>query len=165
MNIKIHTHQLDMSDNLREYAERRIADSIGHIYKRQAGTLDIEFSDASGGREKACKVTFFVPPAKTLVASAQDPDPYAAVDLAAEKISREVRRYKEKRIAERRHNANAVRAVENAMDGGDLDGVPGSDEAVEDKAWEEEQRRLYPEAFEPPKDEGADLVSRNRPVD
>ncbi len=103
MNIKIHTHQLDMSDPLRAYAERHIADVINNIYKKQAATLNIEFSDAIGGREKACKVTFFVPPGKTLVATAQDANPYAAVDLAADRIAREVLRLKEKRLTTSRH--------------------------------------------------------------
>lgn len=100
MNIKIHTHQLDMSDPLREYAERHIAGAVSTIFKRQgsAATLNIEFSDA-GGREKQCKVTFFVPQGKTLVATAQDSNPYAAVDLAANKISNELKRYKEKRFS------------------------------------------------------------------
>ena len=101
MNIKIHTHQLDMSDPLREYAEKHIAEAIGNIFREQAATLDIEFADAVGGREKHCKVSMKVPHGKMLVAHAQDPNPYAAVDMAAEKISREIRRLKEKRLANR----------------------------------------------------------------
>jgi len=121
MHIKIHTHQLDMSDPLRTYAESHIADAIRKTFKRQAATLDIEFSDAVGGRERACKVTFFVPHGKTLVATAQDPNPYAAVDLVAEKIAREVRRYKEKRLdatrhAGRQHHAE-ISDVSSVVDG------------------------------------------------
>lgn len=118
MNIKIHTHQLDMSDPLRTYAERHIAETINNIFKEQSATLDIEFADAGGGREKQCRVSMYVPHGKTLVASAQDANPYAAVDLAAEKISREIRRLKEKRLAGRHSQspasmpANASEAVE-----------------------------------------------------
>lgn len=98
MNVKIHAKQLDIGDSLRTYAERHIAETLANLYKRRAATLDIEFSRDVGGREKVCKVTVFVPRGKTLVASAKDANPYAAVDLVAEKISRELRQYKEKRL-------------------------------------------------------------------
>lgn len=97
MDIKIHAHQLEMSDSLRAYAERHIAEALTNIYKGSAASLDIEFSEAVGGREKICRVSVFVPRGKTLVASAQDANLYAAVDLTAEKIARELRQYKEKR--------------------------------------------------------------------
>lgn len=119
MNTKIHTHQLDMSDALREYAVKHIEELVTRIYNKQNPTLDIEFSDVSAGREKMCKVTLHVPPGKTLVASAQDVNPYAAVDLAAEKISRELRRFKEKRQDAARHGVSPadLPALEN--DGSD----------------------------------------------
>lgn len=106
MNTKIHTHQLDMSDALREYAVRHIEELVARIYNKQNPTLDIEFSDVSAGREKQVKVTLHIPHGKTLVASAQDANPYAAVDLAADKISRELRRYKEKQLDTARHGVS-----------------------------------------------------------
>lgn len=131
MNIKIHTHQLDMSDPLRNYAERHIADVVSHIFKTQAATLDIEFSDAVGGREKVCKVSLFAPHSHPLVASAQDPNPYAAVDLAAEKIGREVRRLKEKRLQAARHGVDPsqlpLRDDDTGEDVGDFE--PAEEEA------------------------------------
>ncbi len=97
MNIKIHARQMELSDSLRDYAERHIADQLTTIYKGQAATLDIEFSEAVGGRERICKVTVFIPKGKTIVASAQDANVFAAVDICADKISRGLRHYKEKR--------------------------------------------------------------------
>lgn len=124
MNTKIHTHQLDMSDALREYAVRHIEDLVTRIYNKQNPSLDIEFADVSGGREKQVKVTFHVPHGKTLVATAQDANPYAAVDLAADKISRELRRYKEKLQDVQRHGQNGTVA-------GEQDGASDEESAEE----------------------------------
>jgi len=121
MNTKIHTHQLDMSDALREYAIRHIEELVARIYNKQNPSLDIEFADVSGGREKKVKVTFHVPHGKTLVASAQDANPYAAVDLAADKISRELRRYKEKMLDAQRHGIDPADVIVNSEDGEDAD--------------------------------------------
>ena len=96
MNTKIHTHQLDMSDALRDYARSHIEDVVTRIFNKQNPTLDIEFSNAHGGQERKVKVTVHVPHSKTLVATAQDANPYAAVDMAADKITQELRRLKEK---------------------------------------------------------------------
>lgn len=114
MNIKIHAHQLEMSDSLRAYAERHIAEALTTIYKGSAATLDIEFSEAVGGREKICRVNVFVPRGKTLVASAQDANLYAAVDLVAEKIARELRQYKEKRQDSVRQGVRSAEAAPGA---------------------------------------------------
>ena len=143
MNIKIHTHQLDMSDPLRAYAERHIAESISHFFKEQAARLDIEFEDAVGGREKRCQVTVWVPHGKTLVASAEDANPYAAVDLAAEKISRELRRYKEKRLHTSRYGntspASMPAAASEAVEEEETEDFTDADFKSDDVArWEEE---------------------------
>ncbi len=114
MNIKIHARQMEMSDSLRNYAERHIADQLTTIYKGQAATLDIEFSEAVGGRERTCKVTVFVPKGKTLVASAQDANIYAAIDICAEKISRGLRHYKEKRQDAVRQSPRPVEQISPA---------------------------------------------------
>ncbi len=112
MNIKIHARGMELTDSLRRYAERHIAEPITTIYKGPAATMDIEFSEAVGGRERICQVTLFVPKGKTIVASAQDANVYAAIDICAEKISRALRHYKEKRQdAVRQGSRPATRVV------------------------------------------------------
>ena len=122
MNIRMHAHGLEMSDALRDYAERHIAETLANIYKAQAAKLDIEFSEAVGGREKICKASVFVPRGKTLVASAQDANLFAAVDIVADKISRELRQYKEKRQDSVRQGARQGQPVVPP------NGDPGADE-------------------------------------
>ncbi len=106
MEMKIHARQLDIGDSLRAYAARHIGESLANLYRRRTANVDIEFSRDARGREKVCKVTVFVPRGKTLVATAQDANPYAAVDLVAEKISRGLRQYKEKRAQAERQGVS-----------------------------------------------------------
>ncbi len=124
MEMKIHARQLDIGESLRAYAERHIGESLANIYRRRTANIDIEFSRDAKGREKVCKVTVFVPRGKTLVATAQDANPYAAVDLVAEKISRELRQYKEKRAqAERQGVSPSQLEIDHEALGGSAEEV------------------------------------------
>jgi len=125
MNIKIHARQLEMSEAMRNYAEKHIVEAITTIYKGQAATLDIEFSETVAGREKVCKATVFVPRGKTIVASAEDPNLYAAVDMVAEKISRGLRHYKEKRQVIARQGSKLGEVISTEV-------TPEDDDALDD---------------------------------
>lgn len=88
---------LELTDSLREFCEERIVRPLRRIYDREGPRLEIELSDDNGpkgGIDKRCRITFEMPHTRTINVVQNSDDIYRAVDLAASRFRRLVKRYK-----------------------------------------------------------------------
>lgn len=100
MDCTVRAHSIQLDDEIRDYARKKITRSVQKILKGQTTNVDIEISNQDQGKGKPrsrVKVNVHVPHAKSLSVSVDDPDVKAAIDGAADKIWRAVKRIKQKR--------------------------------------------------------------------
>jgi len=100
MDCTVRAHSIQLDDDTRDYARKKISRSVDKILKGQSTTVDIEISNLDHGKGRPLsrvKVNVHVPHAKSLSVHVDDPDVKAAVDGAADKIWRAVKRLKQKR--------------------------------------------------------------------
>ncbi len=123
MEITIKGVNLEVSDRLRVYAERK----IGKLQKffNAVERAEVEFSDEArgkGGKSKRVEITLRAK-GNLIRAEVAESSFYSAVDLAVDKIERQLRKYKTKLISSRRQRTPSSQAgeVENpsAEDTGD----------------------------------------------
>ena len=99
MEVNVRAHSFGLSDRAREYAESKIGRSVTKLVKGGA-PVDVEISEQTKGAGPSLvrvKVAVAIPRSKPAVVTAEDAEIRAAIDLAADKIGRALRRTKEKR--------------------------------------------------------------------
>jgi ribosomal subunit interface protein len=99
MEVNVRAHSFDLSDRSRQYAESKIGRSVTKLVKGGA-PVDVEVSEQNKGTGPSLvrvKVSVAIPRSKPAVVTAEDGEIRAAIDLAADKIGRALRRTKEKR--------------------------------------------------------------------
>lgn len=138
-NIKISGRKVAISDTLREQVENKIGGAL-KVFDIKPMRCDVVLrveKNHSFGKRNACEVTVFVRDNVVRVVATGD-DLEAAIDEAASKVSRQLRKYKtrvvDKRQRAKRHDAKAAPAPE------------------------------LPEIFEPEEDEDDELV-REKVID
>ena len=94
MQFQIRVHDVHVDDSIRDYAEAKIGRAVQKILGSGGHRVDIEFSQEGqrGAPDHRVAVHLFVPHGKPHVVSVSDPDMKAAIDVAADKIGRAVRR-------------------------------------------------------------------------
>ena len=94
MQISIHGKQMDLGDSLRSHITGKLED-IDHKYFHRAIEAIATLSPEGNAFTKA-HVSFRVGKDIFVVADAKNTDPYAAFDAAAEKVAKQLRRYKKR---------------------------------------------------------------------
>lgn len=94
MQLSIHGKQMDLGDALRSHISDKLED-IDHKYFNRAIEAIATLSPESSAFTKA-HVSFRVGKDIFVVADAKDTDPYVAFDKAAEKVAKQLRRYKKR---------------------------------------------------------------------
>ena len=94
MQISIHGKQMDLGDALRAHISDRLED-IDKKYFNRAIEAVATLSPESSAFTKA-HVSFRIGKDIFVVADSKDTDPYAAFDAAAEKVAKQLRRYKKR---------------------------------------------------------------------
>ncbi|MGI6230083.1 MAG: ribosome hibernation-promoting factor, HPF/YfiA family [Tractidigestivibacter sp.] len=105
VDIKISGRKVTVSDSLRQHVEEKIGDAL-KVFDISPMTCDVVLrvdKNPSNPERKACEVTVFVRKNVVRVVASSD-DMYAAIDEAADKVSRQLRKYKT-RIIDRRQRA------------------------------------------------------------
>lgn len=98
MQFQIRAHDVRVDDAHREYAEQKIGKAVAKILGSGSHRVDVEIShEGTGAPDHRVSVHLFVPHRAPIVVSAADPDLRAALDFAADKIGRAVRRATNKR--------------------------------------------------------------------
>lgn len=96
MELNVHGKQIDVGDALRTHVEDKLED-LNQKYFNHATFATVTFSKEGHGK-KDTKAHISIQLGKNImvVADATDPDPYACFEAAAEKVGKQMRRYKRK---------------------------------------------------------------------
>lgn len=123
MKLVIQGKNLEITDAIREYVHQKIPKAVNH-YQQLTTEVDVHLSIARNPRinpKQTAEVTIY---ANGTVIRAQESSEnlYASIDLVADKISRQLRKYKEKRSAKHPHQPKINGTVEDQSVVGDLIG-------------------------------------------
>ena len=129
VDIKISGRKVSVSDSLREHVEEKIADAL-KVFDIKPMTCDVVLrvdKNPSNPERKACEVTVFVRDNVVRVVASSD-DMFTAIDEAADKVTRQLRKYKT-RIIDRRQRMQQAKV--GAVSQEDLAALiePGPEEA------------------------------------
>lgn len=132
VDIKISGRKVSVSDALREHVETKVGGAL-KVFDIKPMSCDVVLrvdKNPSNPERKACEVTVFVRDNVVRVVATSD-DMYAAIDEAAEKVTRQLRKYKT-RVIDRRQRAQAAAApVASEEDLAKLiEGVPEDDDQL-----------------------------------
>jgi ribosome-associated translation inhibitor RaiA len=115
MELQVRTPHAIVKQSTRAYAEQKIGAALQKILGKEGSRADVEIADLGNGRGAPLmrvSVHVTVPHAKPHSVSADDPDVGAAIDLAADKILRAVKRDRQKRRDVRRQSQYNLPVVE-----------------------------------------------------
>ena len=116
MKLVIHGKNIEITEAIREYVHQKIEKAVSH-FQQLTTEVDVHLSVAKNQRitsKQAAEVTIY---ANGTVIRAQESseDLYASIDLVADKIARQLRKYKEKRKA-KNNKDKAVELVEQKVE-------------------------------------------------
>ncbi len=94
MQISIHGKQMDLGDTLKAHIEDKLED-INQKYFNRAIDANVTMAPEGSAFTKS-HISIRVGKDISVMADAKDPDPYAAFDAAAEKVAKQLRRYKKR---------------------------------------------------------------------
>lgn len=119
-DIKISGRKVTITDALREQVDKKVGAAL-KVFDIQPMSCDVVLrvdKNRSNPDRKMCEITVFVRDSVVRVV-ASDPDMYAAIDEAADKVARQLRKYKTK-VVDRRQRAKRpqpqVEPAENLAD-------------------------------------------------
>ncbi|MFC2646634.1 MAG: ribosome-associated translation inhibitor RaiA [Coriobacteriaceae bacterium] len=115
-DITVSGRKIQVTDALRSYATEKISNAL-KVFNIEPMTCDIILRvdrNRSNPDRKTVEVTVHVRDS-VVRASESDPDMYAAIDLAAEKVERQLRKYKT-RIIDKRQHRQKVHKLTSAED-------------------------------------------------
>ena len=113
MKLVIQGKNLEITDAIREYVNQKISKAVNH-YQQLTTEVDVHLSIARNPRinpKQTAEVTIY---ASGTVIRAQESSEnlYASIDLVADKIARQLRKYKEKRYAKYPHSPKTSEVIE-----------------------------------------------------
>ena len=112
MKLVIHGKNIEITDAIREYVTQKIEKAVSHF---QDFTLevDVHLSVAKNPRnnlKQTAEVTIFAN--KTVIRAEESSENlYASIDLVSDKISRQLRKYKEKRLTKKSNHRAKTQEV------------------------------------------------------
>ncbi|MBV9388571.1 MAG: ribosome-associated translation inhibitor RaiA [Chroococcidiopsidaceae cyanobacterium CP_BM_ER_R8_30] len=98
MKLLIHGKNIEITDAIREYVHQKIEKAVNH-FQNLTTEVDVHLSVARNPRintKQAAEVTIYVN-GSVIRAEESSDSLYASIDLVADKIARQLRKYKEKR--------------------------------------------------------------------
>jgi ribosomal subunit interface protein len=107
MDFKVRAHSIQLTDEDRDYAEKKIGKAVQKILGTAGNSVDVEISNLDNGKGaplSRVKVNVHIPHAKSISVHVDDPEVKAGIDIAADKIWRAVKRVRQKRRDSRHHN-------------------------------------------------------------
>ncbi|MCH4180277.1 MAG: ribosome-associated translation inhibitor RaiA [Atopobiaceae bacterium] len=108
VDIKVSGRKTTVTEPLREYVDEKIGDAL-KVFEMRPMSCDVVLrveNNPSNPDRSTCEVTVFVRDAVVRVV-ATDPDMYAAIDIAADKVTRQLRKFKT-RVVERKHRSEGL---------------------------------------------------------
>ncbi|NJM65497.1 MAG: ribosome-associated translation inhibitor RaiA [Acaryochloris sp. RU_4_1] len=124
MKLVIHGKNIEITDAIREYVHQKIEKAANH-YQNLTTEIDVHLSVARNPRittKQTAEVTLYVN-GSVIRAEESSENLYASIDLVADKIARQLRKYKEKRQTKgSSRTKEVVQSVEEQPLLGDLTG-------------------------------------------
>ncbi|MGF1459440.1 MAG: ribosome hibernation-promoting factor, HPF/YfiA family [Leptolyngbyaceae cyanobacterium] len=105
MKLVIQGKNIEITDAIRSYVDQKISKAVSH-FKHWTNEVDVNLSVAKNARitpKQSAEVTLYINGA-VVRAEESSENLYASIDLVANKITRQLRKYKEKRSS--RHHAS-----------------------------------------------------------
>ena len=133
-----------MSDSLREHVEEKVGNAL-KVFDIKPMTCDVVLrvdKNPSNPERKACEVTVFVRDNVVRVVASSD-DMFSAIDEAADKVTRQLRKYKTRVIERRQRLQQAKTGTVTQEDLAELI-EPGPDETEDDQLVREKYVDLVP---------------------
>jgi ribosomal subunit interface protein len=112
MDIRISGHQIDTGAALQEHTAKRLNAVVGKYFSR-AVSSNVTFGKAPAGAFR-CDVVTHAGNGLVLKGAGIAPDAHIALDQAADKIDRQLRRYKRRLSDRHEQSAHAIRQEEAA---------------------------------------------------
>ena len=113
MKLLIHGRNLELTPSLRDYTKTKI-DKATHNFQEMVKEADVHLSVARNPRvpQQTAEVTVF---ANGTVIRAQERSEnlYASIDLVANKLARQLRKYKERHNTHHVHNAKSTKLIQS----------------------------------------------------
>lgn len=144
MDIKVSGRKVTVTDALHDYVDEKIGDAL-KVFNIQPMTCDVVLrveKNRSNPEAAVCEVTVRVRDNVVRVESA-DPDMYAAIDFAADKVTRQLRKFKT-RVVDRRQRAQGLPVEPIHTDLADLIEPEVVDEDADDELVREKVIDLPP---------------------
>ncbi|MHC5612414.1 MAG: ribosome hibernation-promoting factor, HPF/YfiA family [Nostoc sp.] len=104
MKLVIHSKNIEITDAIREYVHQKIEKSVSH-FQSITNEVDVHLSVARNPRistRQAAEVTIYAN-GSVIRAEESSESLYASIDLVADKIARQLRKYKERRQDQKTH--------------------------------------------------------------
>lgn len=115
MKLVIHGKNIEITDAIREYVHQKIEKAVNH-YQTITNEVDVHLSVARNPRispNQAAEVTIYANK-NVIRAEESSENLYASIDLVADKIARQLRKYKERLQNKKPHIAVEETIVETA---------------------------------------------------
>ncbi|NDJ22870.1 ribosome-associated translation inhibitor RaiA [Nostoc sp. B(2019)] len=118
MKLVIHGKNIEITDAIREYVHQKIEKAVNH-FQNITNEVDVHLSVARNPRinpRQAAEVTIYAN-GSVIRAEESSENLYASIDLVADKIARQLRKYKERRQDQKTHAqpTNEVVVVESMV--------------------------------------------------
>lgn len=145
VDIKISGRKVSVSDGMRDHVNEKIGDAL-KVFDIKPMSCDVVLrvdKNRSNPDRKTCEVTVYVRDNVVRV-EASDPDMYAAIDAAADKVTRMMRKYKTRVVERRQRTTETIRTSQapKSLDYGSLiDSLP---EEEDDQLVREKYIELKP---------------------
>lgn len=94
MKLVIHGKNIEITDAIREYVNQKIEKAVSHF---QSLTTEVDVHLSVARQKQAVEVTIYAN-GTVIRAEERNDNLYSSIDLVADKISRQLRKYKEKRL-------------------------------------------------------------------
>jgi ribosome-associated translation inhibitor RaiA len=114
MEIQVRTPHASVKKGTKGYAELKIGGALEKVLGKDGSRADIEIADLSNGHgapQMRVSVHVTIPHNKPHTVHAENAEVGAAIDLAADKILRAVKRTREKKRDRQRHSSYNLQAV------------------------------------------------------
>ena len=113
MKLLIHGRNLELTPSLRDYTKTKI-DKATHNFQEMVQEADVHLSVARNPRvpQQTAEVTVFAS-GTVIRAQERSENLYASIDLVANKLARQLRKYKERNNSHTVHNNQSTKLVEN----------------------------------------------------
>src|SRR5688572_7862189 len=131
MEIRVSGHQIDTGESLRSHVETRLH-AIADKYFSRAISAQVTFGKGPYDHSFTCDIVAHVPQGVVLKGGAGAADAHAAFDQAADRIEKQLRRYK-RRLKDRHSQSAHAESVADAIEAGYtvFAPPPGEEEALD----------------------------------